>query len=214
MLCWRRLLRVPWTARRSNQTILKEISPEYSLEGLMLKLKFQYFATWCEELTRLKRPWCWERFGAGGKGDDRGWDGWKALLTQWAWVLINSRSWWWTGGPGCCSAWGHKESDMTEWLKWTDTSERGINTYDLFFLKACTTYWDKFNWKNPELWQGRIQLILSIWYVSHTVLHTGNIVVNKTHKVFYREIKFDAGDNISNQINLTTSDTDTWYENN
>ena len=57
--CWRRLLRVPWTARRSNQSILKEISPEYSLEGLMLKLKLQYLATWCEELTYLKRPWCW-----------------------------------------------------------------------------------------------------------------------------------------------------------
>ena len=56
--CWRRLLRVPWTARRSNQSILKEISPEYSLEGLMLKLKLHPLATWCEELTHLKRPWC------------------------------------------------------------------------------------------------------------------------------------------------------------
>ena len=59
--CWRRLLRVPWTARRSNQSILKEISSEYSLEGLMLKLKLQYFGTSCEELTHWKRPWCWER---------------------------------------------------------------------------------------------------------------------------------------------------------
>jgi len=56
--CWRRLLRVPWTARRSNKSILKEISPEYSLEGLMLRLKLKYFATWYEELTHLKRPWC------------------------------------------------------------------------------------------------------------------------------------------------------------
>ena len=54
--CWRRLLRVPWTARRSNQSVLKEISPEYSLEGLMLKLKLQYFATWCKELSHWKRP--------------------------------------------------------------------------------------------------------------------------------------------------------------
>ena len=59
--CWRILLRVPWTARRSNQSILKEISLEYSLEGLMLKLKLQYLATWWKELTHLKRPWCWER---------------------------------------------------------------------------------------------------------------------------------------------------------
>ena len=56
--CWRRLLRIPWTARRSNRSILKEISPEYSLEGLMLKLKLQYLAMWCEEPTHLKRPWC------------------------------------------------------------------------------------------------------------------------------------------------------------
>jgi len=69
--CWRRLLRVPWTARRSNQSILKEISLECSLEGLMLKLKFQYLATWCEQLTHLKRPWCWETLRAEGEGDDR-----------------------------------------------------------------------------------------------------------------------------------------------
>ena len=72
--CWRRRLRVSWTARRSNQSILKEISPEYSLEGLRLKLKLQSFG--CSfELTHLKRPWCWERLKAGGEGDDRGWDG-------------------------------------------------------------------------------------------------------------------------------------------
>ena len=66
--CWRRLLRVPWTARRSNQPIIKEISPEYSLEGLMLKLKLQYFGPWWEEMT----PWKWERLKAGGEGDDTG----------------------------------------------------------------------------------------------------------------------------------------------
>ena len=89
--CWRKLLRVPWTARRSNQSILKEISPECSLEGLMLKLKLQYFDTWCEELTHWKRPWCWERLKAGGKDDDRGWGGWMASQTQWTWVWVNSR---------------------------------------------------------------------------------------------------------------------------
>ena len=70
--CWRRLLRVPWTARRSNQSILKEISPEYSLEGLMVKLKPQYLGHWCKELTHLKRPWCWERLKVVGEGDDSG----------------------------------------------------------------------------------------------------------------------------------------------
>ena len=98
--CWRRLLRVPWTARRSNQSILKEISPGCSLEGLMYKVKLQYFATWCENLTHLKIPWCWERLRAGGEGYNRGWDGWMALPTQWTWVWVNSGSWWWTVRPG------------------------------------------------------------------------------------------------------------------
>ena len=82
--CWRRLLRDPWTARRSNQSILKEISPEYSLEGLMLKLKLQVtLATWCKELTHWKRPWCWERLKAGGERDDRRRGSWMASPTQW-----------------------------------------------------------------------------------------------------------------------------------
>ena len=89
-----------WTTRRSNQSILKEINPGISLEGMMLKLKLQYFATSCEELTHWKRLWCWEGLGPGGEGDDRGWDGWMASLTQWTWVWMNSRSWWWTGRPG------------------------------------------------------------------------------------------------------------------
>ena len=70
---WRRLLRVPWTARRFNQSILKEISPESSLETLLLKLKLQYLATWCKELTHLKRPEAWERLKAGGEGKRMRW---------------------------------------------------------------------------------------------------------------------------------------------
>ena len=92
--------RVPWTARRSNQSILKEISPDYSLEGRMLSWNSNTLAIWCEELTHWKRPWCWERLKAGRKGDDRRWDGWMASLTQWTWVWVSSRSWWWTGKPG------------------------------------------------------------------------------------------------------------------
>ena len=97
--CWRRHLRVPWIARRSNQSILKEISPEYSLERLMLKLKDQYLATCCEELTHWKRPWCWERLKVG-EGDNRGWDCWMSSPTQWTWVWVSSGSLWWTGRPG------------------------------------------------------------------------------------------------------------------
>ena len=98
--CWKWVLRVPWTARRFNQSILKEISPEYSVEGQMLKLKLQYLATWCEELTHGKKPWCWKRLKAGGEEDDRGWDGWMASLTWWTWVWVNSMSWWWAGRTG------------------------------------------------------------------------------------------------------------------
>ena len=108
--CWRRLLRVLWTARRSNQSILKEINPEYSLEGLKLCWSWSWssntLATWCKELTHLKRPWCWERSKVGGEGDVRGWDGWIASPTQWTWVWVNSGSWWWTGRPGVLQSMG------------------------------------------------------------------------------------------------------------
>ena len=79
-------------------------------------------ATWCKELTHLKRPWCWERLKAGGEGDDRGRDGWMASPTWWIWVWVNSGSWWWTGKPVCSGPWGCKESDTTEWLNWTDNT--------------------------------------------------------------------------------------------
>ena len=120
--CWRRLLRVPCTARRSNQSFLKEISPGCSLEGLMLKLKLQYLATSCEELTHWKRPWCWEGLGAGGEGDNRGWDGWMASLTRWAWVWVNFESWWWTGRPGVLRFMGLQRvrHDRATELNWTE----------------------------------------------------------------------------------------------
>ena len=115
--CWGRLLRVPWTARRSNQSFLKEISPGCSLEGLMLKLKLQIF---CKELTHWKKPWCWERLKARGEGEDTEWDGWMASPSQWTWFG-------WTLGVGdgqgglvCCGSWSRKESDMTEQVNWTE----------------------------------------------------------------------------------------------
>ena len=92
--------RVPWTARKSNQSILKEISPEYLLKDWCWSWNSNTLATWWEELTHLKRPWCCERLKAGGERDDRRWDGWMASLTQWAWVWVDSGSWWWTGRPG------------------------------------------------------------------------------------------------------------------
>ena len=79
-------------------------------------------ASWCEELTYWKRPWCWERLRAGGEGDDRGWDGRMASLTQWTWVWVDSRSWWWTGRPGVLWFMGlHRVGhDTTEWLNGTE----------------------------------------------------------------------------------------------
>ena len=97
--CCRRFLRVPWTARRSSQSILKEISPECSSEGLMLRLKLKYVGHLMRRAIYWKRPWCWERLRAG-EGDDRGWNGWVVSLIWWTCIWVNSRSLWWTGRPG------------------------------------------------------------------------------------------------------------------
>ena len=99
----RRLLRVPGTARRSKQSILKEINPEYSLEGLMLQQKLQYFG---HLMWRADSSWYWERLRARGEGSDRGWDDWMASPTQWTWVWANSRRQWRTGRPGVLQCMG------------------------------------------------------------------------------------------------------------
>ena len=130
--CWRRLLRVPWTARRSNQSILKEINPGCSLEGLMLKLKLQYFGHLILKLKpqyfghlmrrvdSLEKTLMLGGMGAGGEGDDRGWDGWMASPTRWAWVWVNSSSLWWTGRPGVLRLMGSQRvgRDWTTELNW------------------------------------------------------------------------------------------------
>ena len=108
-------LESPWTARRSNQSILKEISSEYSLEGLLLKLKLQYFGHLMWWSDSWKRPWCWKRLKAKGEGEGsgRGWDGWIASWTQWTW---SEQTPWDSGGQRslvCDHPWGPKESDMT-----------------------------------------------------------------------------------------------------
>ena len=84
--CWRRLLRIPWTARRSKQSVLKGISPQYSWKGWCWNWSSNTFTTWCKELTHWKRPWCWERLKVGGEGNDSGRDSWMASLTQWGGV--------------------------------------------------------------------------------------------------------------------------------
>ena len=113
---WRRLLRVPWTARRSNRSILKEINPEYSLEGLTLKLKLQYFGHLMWRAYSLEKTLSWERLKAGGEEGDRGWDGWRASSTQWKRIWVNLGDGEGQGSLVCCSPWGRKELDTTEWL--------------------------------------------------------------------------------------------------
>ena len=116
--CWRRLLGVPWTVRRSNKSILKEISPEYLLEGLMLKLKLQYFGHLMQRADSFEKTLM---LRVGGEGDNREWDGWMASPTQWTWVWVNSGSWWWTGRPGVLQSMGSQRigHDWVTELNWS-----------------------------------------------------------------------------------------------
>ena len=111
---------VSWTARRSNQSILKEISSEYSLDihfSWWWSWNSSTLATWCEELTHWKRPWCWERLKAGGEGENRGWDGWMASPSHWTWVWVDSGSWWWTGRSMGSQRVGHDWATEQNWTE-------------------------------------------------------------------------------------------------
>ena len=102
---WRQLLRVPWTTRRSKQSILKK-KATLNIHWKDWCWSSNTLATWCEELTHWKRPWCRERLKAGGEGETRGWDGWIASPTGLAWVGASSGGWWWTGKLGVLQAMG------------------------------------------------------------------------------------------------------------
>ena len=120
--CQRRLLRVPWTAKRSNQSILKEISPEYSLEGLMLKLKHQYFGHLMRRADSFEKTLMLGKIEGGRRrGSLKTWDGWMASPTQCTWVWVNSGSWWWTGRPGVLQSMGSQRigHNWATELNWT-----------------------------------------------------------------------------------------------
>ena len=120
--CWIRLLGMPWTARKSIQSILKEISPGCSLEGLMLKLKLQYFSHLMWRADSLENTLM---LGMTEGRRRRGWQRMRwldGITNPMAWVWVDSGSWWWTGRPGVLGSWGRIESDMTECLNWTENN--------------------------------------------------------------------------------------------
>ena len=137
------LERIPWTTRNSNQSNLKEINPEYSLEGLSWSWSSNTLATWCRELTYLKRPWCWERLGAGGEGDDRGWDSWMVSPTQWTWVWVDSGSWCWTGRPGMLQFMGLQRVGY-DWATELNCIQKKVS------LPPSYRYWQKEKYLRSE----------------------------------------------------------------
>ena len=119
--CWRRLLRVPWTARRSSQSILRKSVLNIHWKDWCWSWNFNTLATWCKELTHWKKLWCWEKLKAGGEGDDIGWDGWMVSPTRWTWVWAGPRSWWCTGKPDVQQSMGSQgvghdwDTELTNW---------------------------------------------------------------------------------------------------
>ena len=160
----RRLLKVSWTARRSNQSILKEISPKYSLEDWYSSWSSNILATLCEELYHWKRPWCWERLKAGGEENDREWDGWHHWLDGHEFEQVpgvGDRQ----GSLADCSPWGLKESDMTEWLNRTELNWRlrFLLELHLIFIPHSVVMrirWDKVQNTIPYL---SLSTVVALW---------------------------------------------------
>ena len=158
--CWRRVLRVPWTARRSNQSILKEISPECSLEGLMLKLKLQYFGHLMQRTDSRKNPGAgkdWRQEEKGTTEDEMaGWHhGLDGRESEWTPGVGDGQ-----GGLACCNSWGRKVSDMTKRLNWTELTQlKRIFTYNityyilhtiLYIYIATDTYIVTYTYIQPQ----------------------------------------------------------------
>ena len=132
--CWRRLLRVAWTARRSNQSILGEISPGCSLEGLTLKLKHQYFGHLMLRVDSLEKTLKLGGIGGRRRSGQQRMRWLDGIMSRWTWVWVNSGSWWWTGRPGVLRFMGSQRvgHDWANELNWTDWKKRK-NTNELIY---------------------------------------------------------------------------------
>ena len=146
--CWSRLLRVPWTSRRSNQSILNESILNIHWKDWCWSWSSNTLATWCKELTHLKRSWCCESLKAGGKGDNRGWDGWMTSPSLWTWVWVNSGSWWWTGRPGVLRFMGSQQVGHN-WaieLNWaTELNRTEFPSWEVWpnMTTSCSQTWEQ-----------------------------------------------------------------------
>ena len=188
--CWRRLLRVPWTARRSNQYILKEISPGCTLEGMMLKLKVQYFGhlMWrvdsLEKTLMLERDWGQEE----KRTTEDEMAGWHHRLNgcEFEWTLGVGDG---QGGLACCGSWGRKKSDTTEWLNWTELNwvdkkpfsisaflKNGGHRVRPAFILICRNNTWSFIYSLFE------KYFLSSWHMQSTVFYAARNTTNKTNK--------------------------------
>ena len=137
--CWRRVLRVPWTERRSNHPFWRRSALGFLWREWCWSWNSSTLATSCEELTHWKRLWCCKGLRAGGEGDDRGWDGWMASLTQWTWVWVNSWSWWWTGRPGVLRfMWSQRVGhDGMIGLNWTEHCLIALYISCIDYISTC-----------------------------------------------------------------------------
>ena len=150
--CWRRLLRFPWTAKRSNQSILRKSVLNIHWKDWCWGWNSNNLATWCEELTYFKRSWCWERLKVGGEGDNRGGDGWMASLTRWK-FWVNSGHWWWTGRPGVLQSRRlqrvrHDWATELNWMRLIRKYYKAVWT-SLFLLKKFLK-WNNYSFKLIE----------------------------------------------------------------
>ena len=132
-------------------------------------------ATWCQELTHWKRPWYWETLKAGGEGDDRGWDGWMASPTQWAWVWVNSGSWWWTERPGVLQSMGSQRlrHDWATELNWT-SNYQFLCIYEFVSILLCLSCLFFF-FLDSTYSEIILYLSCSVWFISFSTIPSRSI---------------------------------------